>query len=448
MKSSRLWPLLLFFWQVSCSAIGNLGAAPESAAALVIAHRGASGYLPEHTLASYELAIRQGADFIEPDLVATRDGVLIARHENALATVRLDSTGALLRDDHGRPVPAQATTDVADRPEFAARLAIKQVDGRPVAGWFSEDFTLREIRTLRARERIPRERPGSARHDGEYRIPTLAEVIELVQRAEADTGRRVGIYPETKHPVYFAAEGRRWTGEAIRTDLGELLIATLVNAGFTDPARVFIQSFEIANLLELKRETMPRYGVEFPLVQLFGDLENTRYVARPYDVAYHTRAGSDLTSVYGALVDLLQVDGTGDGAGAELTYADLAAPAALVRIAAAYASGIGPVKQNVLPVETIVPVDADGDGVAELRARLTGRVGAIVRDAKNAGLLVHPYTVRAEERYRLLDERGRALTAAEEAARLVRAGVDGFFIDQPDQGRIGVRAAGETRRNR
>lgn len=444
MKIPSFWVVLSLLGQVSCTGTSSRLVAvdepPRTASVLVIAHRGASGYLPEHTLASYELAIRLGADFIEPDLVATRDHVLIARHENALATVKLDSAGKILRDHLGQPILAQATTDVADKPAFAARLVVKQVDGRPIAGWFSEDFTLREIKTLRARERIPEQRPLSASHDGEFLIPTLREIIELLQQTQAATGKRVGIYPETKHPVYFAVEGRRSTGELIHTNLSERLISTLVDMGFTDPDRVFIQSFEVANLLELKRDIMPRYGVALPLVQLFGDVQNTLYVARPYDVVYHARAGSDFEAIYGQLSDLLI-------AGEEVSYADLASVAALAQMAHSYACCIGPVKHNVLLLEPVNPVDADGDGVAELRARLTGQIGAILGNAKRAGLQVHPYTVRAEERYRLLDEHDRPLSAAEEVVRLIRAGVDGFFTDQPDVGRAGVAMAGARPRN-
>ena len=147
---------------------------------LVIAHRGASGERPEHTLAAYELAIDQGADVIEPDLVPTRDGVLVARHENEIG----------------------GTTDVADRPEFAARRTTRAIDGAQVSGWFTEDFTLAELKTLRARERIPALRPANAAHDRRYEVPTLAEVIALAK------ARGVAIYPETKHPTYFASVGR------------------------------------------------------------------------------------------------------------------------------------------------------------------------------------------------------------------------------------------------
>jgi glycerophosphoryl diester phosphodiesterase len=186
---------------------------------IVIAHRGASALRPEHTLASYELAIELGADYIEPDVVATRDGVLVARHENEIS----------------------GTTDVAARPEFAARRAVKEIDGRERAGWFTEDFTLAELRTLRARERLPELR-GTA-FDGRFEIPTLEEVIALAARAG------VGVYPETKHPSYFAAIGLA---------LEPPLLAAL--DGFGGP--VFIQSFEAGNLRALRRDT------EHPLVRL------------------------------------------------------------------------------------------------------------------------------------------------------------------------------------
>ena len=152
---------------------------------IVIAHRGASGYRPEHTLASYELAIEQGADFIEPDLVSTKDGVLVARHENEIG----------------------GTTDVAAHPEFADRRTTKVVDGVALTGWFTEDFTLDELRTLRARERLPEVRPGSAAFDGQFGIPTLQEIADLALRESERRGRTIGLYPETKHPTYFRSIG-------------------------------------------------------------------------------------------------------------------------------------------------------------------------------------------------------------------------------------------------
>jgi glycerophosphoryl diester phosphodiesterase len=176
---------------------------------IVIAHRGASAYRPEHTLASYELAIAMGADFIEPDLVATRDGELVARHENDITQ----------------------TTDVASRPEFADRRATRTIDGREHDGWFTEDFTLAELRTLRATERIPELRPANAGFDGRFTVPTLQEVIDLARRAG------VGIYPETKHPAYF-----RSLGLALEEPLAEALPRDVP---------VFLQSFEPDSLRRL-----------------------------------------------------------------------------------------------------------------------------------------------------------------------------------------------------
>ena len=155
------------------------GAVEPTAHPIVIAHRGASGYRPEHTLASYELAIEQGADFIEPDVVSTKDGVLVARHENEIG----------------------GTTDVAAHPEFADRRTTKVIDGVALTGWFTEDFTLDELRTLRARERLPEVRPGSAAFDGRFGIPTLQEIADLARREGERRGRTIGLYPETKHPT-------------------------------------------------------------------------------------------------------------------------------------------------------------------------------------------------------------------------------------------------------
>ena len=195
--------------------------APVMAEPLIIAHRGASGERPEHTLAAYERAIDQGADYIEPDLVLTKDGVLVARHENEIG----------------------GTTDVADHPEFADRRTTKMIDGQQLSGWFTEDFTLAELRTLRARERLPELRPANKRFDGLYPIPTFAEILQLVRAKEAETGRRIGLYPETKHPSYFAGIGL--PHQAALLDL--LSRYGYVSEG--DP--VFIQSFEVGNLKAL-----------------------------------------------------------------------------------------------------------------------------------------------------------------------------------------------------
>ena len=199
---------------------------------LVIAHRGASGERPEHTLAAYERGIEQGADYIEPDLVVTKDGVLVARHENEIS----------------------GTTDVASREEFASRQRSKTIDGVLVTGWFAEDFTLAELRTLRVRERLPGLRPQNMRYDGLWQIPTLEEVVKLVRAKEAETGRRIGIYPELKHPHFLLqTEG---------VDTVDLLLLELKRLGVTPDDPVYLQSFEIAPLKRLKQ----RSG--FKLVQL------------------------------------------------------------------------------------------------------------------------------------------------------------------------------------
>ena len=242
---------------------------------IIIAHRGASGERPEHTLGSYELAIDQGADYIEPDLVSTKDGVLVARHENEISE----------------------TTDVAAHPEFADRKTTKTIDGQRLTGWFTEDFTLAELKTLRAKERLPQLRPANTAYDGHWDVPTFHEIIALVKRREQETGRRIGLYPETKHPSHFRALG---------LPLEERLVATLAKAGYDgadDP--VFIQSFEVDNLKRLNGMT------ELPLIQLMAS------VAGPPD---HP----------------------------DTTYAAMSTPEGLAKIAL-YADGVGLEKAMVIP---------------------------------------------------------------------------------------------------
>ncbi|HVD15061.1 MAG TPA: glycerophosphodiester phosphodiesterase [Actinomycetota bacterium] len=320
-------------------------------APIVIGHRGASGYRPEHTLASYQLAIDMGADYIEPDLVSTKDGVLVARHENDIS----------------------GTTDVASHPEFAGRKATKTIDGLPVTGWFTEDFTLAELRTLRAKERLPDLRRTNTAFDGLYQIPTLDEVIALAKR------RKVGIYPETKHPTYF---------DSVGLSLEEPLVAALRRAGLDRPrSAVFIQSFEVGNLRQLNGLT------RVPLVQL---LDAT---GKPYDFTV---------------------------SGDPRTYADLATPEGLAEIAT-YADGVG-VNKNL-----IVPRDAQN--------RL-GQPTGLVRDAHQAGLIVHGWTFRRENSF--LPEDFRAGNPASdvylaatgdfpaELRLFYGLGVDGVFSDNPD----------------
>lgn len=207
---------------MALAALTPVAAAAQDSEMLIIAHRGASAERPEHTLAAYERAIDQGADYIEPDLVATKDLVLVARHENELS----------------------GTTDVATREEFEDRRRDKTIDGRLVAGWFAEDFTLAELRTLRAKERIPALRPANARFDGLYQVATLADIVKLVRAKEAETGRRIGIYPELKHPGFLLQNAG--------IDLVDLLLRDFRVLGITPADPVFIQSFEVAPLQRLR----------------------------------------------------------------------------------------------------------------------------------------------------------------------------------------------------
>lgn len=330
-------------------------------AVLVIAHRGASAYRPEHTIAGYTLAIEYGADVIEPDLVATQDGELVARHENEIS----------------------GTTDVAERPEFAARKASKTIDGVALTGWFTEDFTLAELRTLRAKERIPETRPDNTRYNGLYLIPTLQEVIDLAKAKTTETGRTIAIYPETKHPTYF---------QSIGLPLEQRLLDTLAANGYAGPdAPVFIQSFEVANLKAMRANT------DLPMVQLM-----SAPPAQPYDFI-----------------------AAGDARG----YADLITPAGLAEVAS-YANGIGPDKNMV------IPRDAD----ARLLAPTT-----LVADAHAAGLVVHPYTFRPENNFLPADFRSSTDKTARgdaygEITRFLQAGVDGVFSDDAFVARAAVDA--------
>ncbi|QWP79399.1 glycerophosphodiester phosphodiesterase [Lysobacter sp. K5869] len=373
---------------------------------IVIAHRGASGYRPEHTLEAYRLAIQQGADFIEPDLVATRDGELVVRHENEIS----------------------GTTDVAAHPEFADRKTSKTIDGQALTGWFTEDFTLAELKTLRAKERIPQIRAGNARYDGQFPIATFKEVIALA-KAESRDGRTIGIYPETKHPTWFASEGKHLDGSPIHLSLGRKLIETLVAEGFTEPRRVYIQSFEVSNLIELKREIMPKAGVNLPLVQLYGDFAKEA----PYDLVYNLRTGADVDRIYGAELELIVPGGL-----SAINYGALTEPAALAWMKAHYVSGLGPSKSSLIERAPLpAKRDADGDGHALLSTRNTGYIHPVLGRALAAGLQVHPYTVRAEEPFLTQTANGVDQSALGEALQLYGLGVQGFFIDNPD---IGVAA--------
>ena len=375
----------------------ELQPATEQREFLVIAHRGASGYRPEHTLAAYQLAIDQGADFIELDLVPTKDSVLIARHENALAAVKLDDAGAIERDVNGDPVVVDATTDVATRPEFANLLRVRTIDGRKTGGWFSEDFTLAQIKTLHARERIPKLRPGSAGFNY-LRIPTLDEVLSLLNKPE---NSRVGAYPELKHPTHFLY-GQRTSGQqtnggpAIKLDTAEMLTKQLTAKGFTDSNRLFIQCFEVATLRRLKHNLLPAAGFDAPLVQLLGGFDS-----RVPDVQFHLNVAQSkddpanyLKSIYGPLANSLDKLST---------FGGLAA--AVPKLADDYAAGFGPAKSNA---------------------------AAIAETTKALKLELHPYTLRAEP-YFLSPLRGAVGGTVEEELNELRAlGATGAFIDQPD----------------
>ena len=357
-------------------ATGALGAVAQQAwppTPTVIAHRGASALRPEHTLAAYQKAIDDGADIIEPDLVITKDGVLVARHENAIAILNAD--GSL----------KEATTDVADRPEFAARKATKTIDGQQIIGWFTEDFTLAELKTLRARERIPAQRPANVAYNGQFEVPTLQEVIDLAKAASAKTGRVIGIYPETKHPTYF---------QSIGLPLEAPLLAALEKNGWNhQDAPVFVQSFEVANLQAIRKLSTVR------LVQLVAPS------GRPYDFV-------------------------AQGAANARSYADLITPEGLKQVAT-YANALGPFKTLVVPVK---------DGAL-------GEPTGLVQRAHAAGLAVHIWTLRPENAFLpaslkkapATDATLRGDSVAEISAYL-RAGVDGFFTDDPAVGRAAVAA--------
>ena len=330
---------------------------------LVIGHRGASAHLPEHTLAAYARAIEDGADYIEPDLVATRDGVLVARHENEIG----------------------GTTDVAERPAFAARKRRQLIDGETFDGWFTEDFSLAELKTLRARERLPQLRGTD--HDGEFQIATLDEIIDLASRHAARSGRIIGLIPEIKHPTHFRTIG---------LPMEEHLLATLAAHAYTRQAPVVIQSFEQANLRML-RERLGDARPNIRLLQLLGPA-----AASPGDAL---------------------------AAGITRRYADLMTPAGLKDIAT-YADLLGPWTRS------LIPEAADG---------ALGAPTDLMRDARAAGLPVWPYTFRPENAFlpRALrrgdDPRTRHDDGAiEEIRAYLSLGIGGFFTDDPAVGRRAV----------
>ena len=327
----------------------------------VFGHRGASGYRPEHTLAAYELAARMGADYIEPDLVSTKDGVLVSRHENEIS----------------------GTTDVADRPEFADRKTTKVIDGTELTGWFTEDFTLAELKTLRAKERIPQLRPNNTVYDGKFQVPTFQEIIDLSKRLSGELHRDIGVAPETKHPSHFRRIG---------LPLEPGVVRALDDNGLNRPgAKVAVQSFEVGNLRELDR------SLRVDLVQLISDS--------------------------GAPQDFIE-------AGDPRTYADMVEPGGLRQIAE-YADVLGPDTKVLLPVD-------ENDHLT--------KPTTVTADAHAAGLGVVPYTVRAENDFLPADLRSSADPAQHGDVfgyfgLLLDQGIDGIFSDFPDlavQARDGI----------
>ncbi|MGW1379091.1 glycerophosphodiester phosphodiesterase [Streptomyces sp. NPDC002446] len=337
------------------SASGRGGAAGEQLPSpLVVGHRGACGYRPEHTLGSYQLALDMGADVIEQDLVPTKDGHLVCRHENDIT----------------------ATTDVADRHEFAGRKTTKTVDGKKLTGWFTEDFTLTELKTLRAKERIPDVRQHNTLYNGHWQVPTFEEVLQWAEREGRRRGRPIWLYIETKHPTYF-----RKLGLGIEEPLAKLL--RRYGRHKTDSAN-FLQSFEPSSL-----QRLGKLGLRSPKVLLLDEP-----TVKPWDFV---EAGDPRTTA-----DLLKPEG--------------------LKWVSGFAQGIGP----WLP--QIIAQDDQGK---------LGKPTTLVRDAHAEGLVVHPYTLRNENSFLPLDFQvgkdpaayGRSL---DYLRKLFATGIDGIFSDNPD----------------
>lgn len=320
---------------------------------LVVSHRGASGYRPEHTIAAYDLAVRQGADYIEPDLVMTKDGRLVDRHEPEIS----------------------GTTDVAKHPEFAARKTTKMLDGVATTGWFTEDFTLAELKTLRCVERLPQIRQENTIFDGRYQITTFEEDLALREQLSKKYGRTIGIVPEIKHSTYFHERGFN-PEKAVMALIGKYDLNRR-------NAPLVIQSFEYTNLVDLRT----RYGLKAQSTFL---MDST---GAPYDLVKK---------------------------GDKRTYDDLAKPAQMRRIAR-FATMLSPHQARVIPLK---------DGVTQAPT-------SFVRDAHRAGLQVVPWTIRAEntflpKNYQLGTNPADFGRAIDYMKAMYRTGIDGLFSDQPD----------------
>lgn len=366
----------------ACAACAQPAVAESSkhrhgdATPLVIGHRGgASGYLPDHTLEAYALGIQLGADYVEPDLVATKDGHLIARHEPNLAD----------------------TTNVKELPQFANRRRKLMLDGVEVDGFWASDFTLAEIKQLRAVQPLAERDPS---FNGKYQIPTLVEIIDFVKRKSREEGRRIGIYPETKHPTFHQQLG---------LPLEDRLLAVLTHAGWNHrSAPVFIQSFETANLKYLRSRTSVRLVqlVDADDVNADGSIAFNKPYDKPYDWVVSGRAG---------------------------LFKDLLTPAGLAEVRS-YADGIGPWKVYLISsacktVTNGACVDSNGDGAVDERDRNLLAPTDIVANAHKLGLVVHPYTFRNEQRRLASNYQGNAIN---EYLAFYALGVDGVFSDFAD----------------
>lgn len=337
---------------------------------LVIGHRGASALRPEHTLESYQKAIDDGADFIEPDLVSTKDGFLVARHENEIS----------------------GTTNVATLPQFADRKRTKIIDGVSLTGWFTEDFTLAELKQLKARERIPQYRAANTQYNDQFEIPTLDEIIDLAAKHYQKTGKIIGLYPETKHPTYFQKQNLA---------MEDTLLKTLSKYQYSrDIAPIYLQSFEVGNLKYLKNQLDLHKSVKHAqLIQLYDSPE-----ARPADYVAQNNPK---------------------------TYADLATAQGLKDVSA-YANGVGPWKVYVFKDVAMT------------------QTTSFIADAHKVNLKVHPYTFRPENNFlpdslKCSKDTSKAAERCEtgsikEMQLYFKAGVDGVFTDDPALGRQAVQS--------
>jgi glycerophosphoryl diester phosphodiesterase len=368
MKTRASWIRIGLFLLALVALLAPAAAAGKENRPLVIGHRGAAGYLPDHTLQGYRLAIKMGADYVEPDLVSTKDGRLIARHEPNIT----------------------ATTNVKDHPEFASRQTTKTIDGETQTGWFASDFTLKEIKTLRAVQPFP-ERPH--RFDGKFKIPTLEEVIALVKSESRRRDRRIGIYPETKHPTFH---------QSIHLPLERRLVRILKRAGMNKRSSpVFIQSFEQSNLKKLNTMTPVR------LVQLVDandtDANGDPTYAPPFDRPYDWTVSNNPTLT-------------------SRTFGYFATDAGLAEIKT-YADGIGPWKVYI---------------VGTYNNKIV-KTTDLIKRAHAHGLLIHTWTFRSEQSRLAEDYAENPLASppmprnpVNEYLQFYKLGIDGVFSDFAD----------------